>query len=134
RVANAGRVGDQGVDRRLGDVGANVVLDHGGEVLLLQVRQQRQQPAGPVVRLLIGSERVQLPRREHLIRAVVVVQGQADLAQVVGALHPGGCLGDFLPRRQQQADENRNNGDDDQQLDQRERRPSGGNHSSILQE
>ena len=54
------------------------------------------------------------------MRVVVVVQGQADLLEVVGALDAGGGLADLLHGGQQQADQDGDDGDDDQQLDQRE--------------
>src|SRR5262249_21909723 len=43
---------------------------------------------------------------------VMVVEGQADLFEVVGALHPRGGLADLLHCRQQEADEDGNDGDD----------------------
>src|SRR5207247_2378997 len=55
---------------------------------------------------------------------VVVGDGEADLLEVVGALHAAGGLAHFLHGRQQQADQNRNNGDHHQQLDQG-KRPTG---------
>ena len=52
---------------------------------------------------------------------VVVVDGQADLLQVVRALGPGGGLPDLLDGGQEQADQDGDDGDHHQQLDQRER-------------
>ena len=54
------------------------------------------------------------------VRVVVVVDGQADLLEVVRALHPVGGLADLLDRGQQQADQDGDDGDHHQQLDQRE--------------
>jgi len=49
------------------------------------------------------------------------VTGQAELLEVVGALHACGGLSDLLDGGQQQADEDGDDGDHHQQLDQRER-------------
>src|SRR5262245_41350198 len=54
---------------------------------------------------------------------VIIVGGQADLLEVVGALHPVGSLADLLYRRQQEADQDGDDGDDHQHLDQREAAP-----------
>ena len=62
-------------------------------------------------------------RREFAEGVVVIVQPEAELLEVVGALGPGGGLADLLHRRQQQADQDRNDRDDDEQLDQGKRRP-----------
>ena len=51
---------------------------------------------------------------------MVVVQGQADLLEVVGALDAPRRLAGRLDGRQQQGDQDRDDRDDDQQLDQRE--------------
>jgi hypothetical protein len=51
---------------------------------------------------------------------VVILQGDADLVQVVSALGAGGGLADFLHGGQQQANQDRNDRDHHQQLDQRE--------------
>ena len=55
---------------------------------------------------------------------MVVVEGQADLLEVVGALDPPRRLARRLHGRQEQRDQHRDDGDDDQQLDQREARSS----------
>jgi hypothetical protein len=55
---------------------------------------------------------------------VVVVQGQADLLQVVGAPHPGGGRANLLDGRQEEAGEDGDDRDHHQQLDQRERLPN----------
>ena len=60
------------------------------------------------------------PQGSALIGAVVVVHGQPDLLEVVGALGPPGRLAGRLHRREQQRDQHGDDGDDDQQLDQRE--------------
>jgi hypothetical protein len=52
---------------------------------------------------------------------VVVVDGDADLLEVVGAGGAGGGLAHFLHSGQQQPDQHGDDRDDDEQLDQRER-------------
>src|SRR5262249_20798719 len=58
--------------------------------------------------------------RELEVDVVVVVEGQRQLLEVVGALHPCGSLADLLHRGEQQANQDGNDGDHHQQLDQRE--------------
>ncbi len=58
--------------------------------------------------------------RERQVRALVVVQGEADLLHVVRATHPGRRFADLLHGRQKEADQNGNDGNDHQQLNQRE--------------
>src|SRR5262249_39316962 len=55
---------------------------------------------------------------EVVVGAVVVLQGQADLLEVVGRGGPVGGLADLLHGRQEQGDEHADDGDDHQQLDQ----------------
>ena len=45
--------------------------------------------------------------RQVLMRVVVVVSGQAELLEVVRALHAAGGLADLLHRGQQQPDQDR---------------------------
>src|SRR5262249_38771335 len=59
-------------------------------------------------------------RREAAERFMVVVQGQADLLEVIAAAHAVGGLPDLLHGRQQQGDQDAN---DHQQLDQGETVP-----------
>lgn len=59
------------------------------------------------------------PHRERAVDVMIVVQGQADLLEVVDALHPTGRLAHGLDGRQQQGDQHGDDRDDDQQLDQR---------------
>src|SRR5207253_7295852 len=59
--------------------------------------------------------------REKAQRIVVVVEGEADLLEVVRTLGACGGLTDLLDGRDEQADENGDDGDHHQQLDQRER-------------
>jgi hypothetical protein len=51
----------------------------------------------------------------------VVVAGEGNLLEVVGALDAGGSPSGLLNRGQQQAGEDGDDGDYDQELDQRER-------------
>ena len=59
-------------------------------------------------------------RGEALVGRVVVVDGQADLLEVVLALQPGRGLADLLDGGEQQPDQDRDDGDHDEQLDQGE--------------
>jgi hypothetical protein len=51
---------------------------------------------------------------------VVVVQSDADLLQIIGALDSPGGFSGRLDRRQQQGNQHGDNGDDDEQFDQGE--------------
>jgi len=51
---------------------------------------------------------------------VVVLKGEADLLEVVGALHSGGGFTHLLDGGEQQADQDGDDGDHDEQFDQRE--------------
>ena len=57
---------------------------------------------------------------EDALDAMVVVQRQSDLLQVVGTLGPSRCLPGPLDGRQQKRDQQGDDRDDDQQLDQGE--------------
>src|SRR5262249_26875570 len=57
---------------------------------------------------------------QHVVDVQVVVGGQGELLEVVGALHPPAGLARRLPGRQEQGDEQADDRDDDQQLDQGE--------------
>ncbi len=65
----------------------------------------------------IGAE-----RRKRAARVVDIVDGQAELLQVVFAFDPRGSLAHLLHGRQQQPDQDGNDGDHHQQFDQREGR------------
>src|SRR5262249_29264007 len=58
--------------------------------------------------------------REHRMGRLIVVDGQAELFEVVDALGAPGRLARRLDGREQQGDQYRNNCDDDQELDQGE--------------
>src|SRR5260370_13126584 len=64
--------------------------------------------------------------REGAQAGVVIVHGQADLLEVVGALNLIGSLADFLHCRQEQGNQGADNGNDHQQLDEREATPPRG--------
>lgn len=57
-------------------------------------------------------------RREFFVRGMIVVQSEADLLQIVGALHPVGCFPYLLDGWEEQADQDGDNRDNDQQFDQ----------------
>src|SRR5262249_32015484 len=134
RVAGGGREGNLG-ERGVGDgkgrvrgrVGrAQVNLEHrldGGrglhrlvpgdlakEGVLLQVRQQEGAPAPARRRVRVGGGG-EVAGRERPAGVVVLVAGEADLLQVVGALAAGGGLPHFLHGRHQEADEDGDDGD-----------------------
>src|SRR5262245_45421849 len=53
-------------------------------------------------------------------RGLVVVEGEAELLEVVGATHARRRLADLLNSGEKQADQDRDDGDHDQELDQGE--------------
>jgi len=65
------------------------------QVVLLDVRQDMVSPA-PIIRIVGVSAAVW----QNSNGIMVVVGGQADLLEIVRALHPIGCLADFLDRWQ----------------------------------
>jgi len=60
------------------------------------------------------------PLGHGAVGAHVIVHGQADLLEVVGALGPSRGFASRLDRGQQEGDEDSDNGDDDEQLDEGE--------------
>jgi hypothetical protein len=54
---------------------------------------------------------------------VILVEGEAELSEVVLALGPGGGRPDLLDRPQGEADDYGQDADQDHQLDEREGRP-----------
>ena len=77
------------------------------EILLLDERQDGLHPAiGPA-----GHRPV--IKRKRLLHIVIVLQRQANLLQVVAALHAAGRLAGRLHGRQQQRDQHADDGDDD---------------------
>ena len=90
-------------------------------VAFLDVRQQLHQPThvvalGHVVDRALLVDRA---RRQHVVGRLVVLQGDAELGQVVQALRPPGGLPRGLNGRQQQRDQNADDRDHHQQLHQR---------------
>src|SRR5262249_48628644 len=84
--------------------------------LLLEVRQQRVEDVDKS-----AGAAVVVPDARHLLRGIgAVVDGEADLLDVVGALHASRRLADFLNGGGQEAEENGNDGNHDQQFDERE--------------
>src|SRR5262249_37832152 len=95
------------------------------QVVLFDVGQQVGRPAPARPDVVVGGAvgvrvAIDVAGREAVVGVVVVVQGQADLLEVVRTLHACGGLADLLHGRQQQPDEDADDGDDDQKLDQRE--------------
>jgi hypothetical protein len=54
--------------------------------------------------------------REHTLRRMIVVQGDADLMQIVFATGAARSLAGGLHGRQQKRDQNADDGDDDQEF------------------
>ena len=94
-------------------VGGSGEVDRLVDVVLLDVGQDRG-VYGEALGITAGGK---LPGRR-----VVVVQCQADLLQVVRALHASGRFADLLHGGKQQADQDRDDGDDHEQFDEREAR------------
>src|SRR5262249_52754969 len=80
---------------------------------LLEVRQEEVEHVAVGLR---GRRRVR--RWQTLVGVVVVVGGDAELLELVGALDASGGLADLLDRREEEADEDGDDGDDYQQLDE----------------
>jgi len=87
------------------------------DVVLLEIGEYAHAPARG------GSRAGPLAQWKLLEGAVIAVQGEAGLLEVVGALHARCGLAHFLDGGQQQADEDGDDRDDDEQLDEREGRP-----------
>ena len=99
----------------------DLVVDRG----LFDVGQDVDQPVArslaPVVVLTLQEGvGVVFERRKAALRVVRVVQGQANLLDVVGAGAAASRLTGRLNSRQQQANEHANDGDHDEQFDERE--------------
>lgn len=57
---------------------------------------------------------------EHAERGIVIVNGQADLLEVVFTTAATGCFPCLLDRREEECNQDGNNGDDDEQFNQGE--------------
>src|SRR5262249_23738965 len=84
------------------------------------VGRRRGQRLAVGVGAALPRRRAEAVARDGAQGVVVVVDGQADLVQVVGALDAVGRRPHALDGGQQEADEDGDDGDDDEQLDQRE--------------
>ena len=56
---------------------------------------------------------------KDVVHATIIVDGEADVVQVAGALNLGGAVAHLLHGRKKEADQDGDDGDDHQQLDQR---------------
>jgi hypothetical protein len=90
-----------------------------GQVLLLDERQQAQQDAALVV-AIFRHQRGRGQGRQVLVGVVVVVGGQAELLEVIGALRSRRGLAHLLHGGQEQRDQDGDDRDHHQQLDERE--------------
>ena len=86
------------------------------QVVLLDVRQQPHRPRVARAGVADSAE----VHRELAVGALEVVQPEAELLQVVLALHPGRRLPHLLHGGEQQADQDGDDGDHHQQFDQGE--------------
>jgi hypothetical protein len=89
-----------------------------------QVRRERVNPR-LVRRVVVGDQ-----RKLAAVQVAVLVNGQADLPHVVGALAAAGGGARRLHRRQQERHQRADDGDHHQQLDQG--KPSAQAHSIVL--
>src|SRR5262249_40251683 len=93
------------------------------ELLLFDVRQEELPPA-----VLVGLG--QGGRREAVVGVVVVVQGEAELFEVVSTAPAVGSLAHLLHRRQGDGYRQPDDGDHHQELDQREGRTLAAGHDT----
>jgi hypothetical protein len=96
------------------------------EIALLQVRQHAGQAApAPLVLLIVPVPAALILRvvGEAAFDVVEVVCGQADLPQVVGALHSPGSFAGRLHRGEQQGDQHADDRNDHQQFHERKAAP-----------
>jgi len=100
-----------------------IEVDRVVERALLEVREHLRLGAPASPDESVRAARVK-PHRVDVGNGVggrqIIVDCQAQLLHVVGALGASGCFSRRLHGRQQQRDQNRDDGDHDQQLDQRE--------------
>jgi hypothetical protein len=105
----------------------NVEVEHVELRLVVELRQDRHRPRGTLYaagaaprRAVVPGPRRDVPRRQRLVHVVVVVQGQADLLEIVRAARPPGGFPRLLNGGQQQRDQDRDNRDHHQQFNQGE--------------
>src|SRR5262249_40746495 len=130
------RVGPPGVRLMwllpIGVAGAAVDLRTLVNRLLFDERQQevllgaemRRVVSGTPVGVVSGGGETALTGGQLAVGALHVVQGEADLFEVVLGRGPASRLADFLDGRHQQADEDGYDGDHHQQFDERETAPA----------
>ena len=130
RVGRAEECGDDGVVHRVvHDPGAPTEVRRLVDGTLLQVGEHQRlgaeaAPGRAIRRRARASLRVVGDaQRERAGGARVVVGGQPDLLEVVGALDTAGGLARRLHRGQEQRNQHGDDGDDYEQLDQRETTP-----------
>ena len=90
--------------------------------LAFHVRQQGMEKIGPLIIAARGgsadkSHGRQDARRKRSVLSGEVVQGDADLLEIVAALHSPGSLASGLHGRKQQRDQDADDRDDHKQLD-----------------
>jgi hypothetical protein len=61
---------------------------------------------------------------QTISRVVIIMNGESDLLEMVGACHPPCGFASGLDGGQQQSDEHADNGDDDEEFDEGESAPS----------
>ena len=115
-----------GAASRTGRVDAVGEIDRVVERLLLHVGQEQDAPR-PVV-----PAEIAVPPRQPADDVVVIVDGDADLLQVVDALRAPGGLARGLDGGQQQRDQNGDDRDHHQQFDQGETSASRFTHGQLL--
>src|SRR5262249_50774734 len=122
-VARVGRAQVSGYGRAKGGeeaVKPGVGVHAPGQAVLFDEGQNVTHPAAEFSERVSGGKVVAARCGEVLVDVVVVVQGHAQLLEVVGAVRAGRRLADLLDGGQQQSDEDGDDGDHHQQLDQRE--------------
>ena len=117
-----GRV-DQVAEYRVGVFASPVEVDGVVVLRLLQEGEHHGERAEVLLDIVVADgvpHAAAAAHGEDVVDRVVVVQGQADLLEVVDALGPPGGLAGRLHGGQEQGDQDGDDGDDDQQFDQGE--------------
>src|SRR3954451_20598227 len=109
------------------------------DVLLLELRQDGNQRIGPLAAgedvlraLAVLAELLDTAGGEKSVRALVVVDGEPDLLQVVHALRPPRRLASRLHGGEEQRDQAADDREDYKQLDERERPTPVSSHGLLL--